>query len=130
MGGRIGNLGGYLRSSDLERTGSYETLANGPGEMKIIQGVGNENRSAPIFSNSPNRVYVNINKKTKQIESITVYKNHKEVFTIHPGTDGTHGGLHVHTPRVKGEKRHFIKVTNEHRDIYEKALKAYNKVKK
>ena len=130
MGGRLGHLDSYLGSSQEQRTVSYETLGKGGDNIVVVRGKNDENRSAPIFSNTPNRVYVNVNRKTNAMESVTIYKNHVEEVSIHPGLDGSHGGLHVHSPRVKNEKRNFVKLTSEYKAIFNKASIVYNNWRK
>lgn len=121
MGGRMGHLDSYLGSGE-GRTSDYSTLETRDEGFEFVIRNANSSTKAPIYSNKADNIYATVNSKGA-IDSITVYKDHKEIYTIHPGKHGEHGGLHVHSPR--GVDRTLIPTSNEHRTLYNKVMKSY-----
>lgn len=131
MGGRGTSLdvGRYLSRSKAERTGEY-TCIHQEGNVKFL--VQNEGKrvTAPVFSNTENRIYVTLN-RNGEISGITQYdENHQDVFSIHEKHsneskgDSFHEHASLRSGRAKIEGRNM---SQEHIQLYKYIKSIYNR---
>lgn len=119
MGGRgyHNDVVGYLRSD--KRTSEYDKISaiSTKNVDFIIDKTTPTKPSIPEFSNSPNKIYVLLNKSQTKIKSITVYDcNHEQDFSIH--LDHYHKGskdVHVHAGFNRG--RIDLPLLDEHKRL-------------
>ena len=140
MGGRGSklNVNNYLGRSHERRIGEFDTIF-ADGNMKFLMQKDGGRTSAPIFSNTPERIYVTI-RPDGTIASITQHdSNHEQKFSIHEGHYGEKQEVHMHSSLKSGRKitywnemptkckNLYIKVKQKYRefDILNKA-KEYN----
>ena len=124
MGGRGTNLDvhAYLRKSEAEQTSEFTGLGL-YGNIKFLKS-NSKSSTTPIFSHTPNRVYVVIGKKGG-IKDIGIYgPDHTNRYVIHMADSKfgphEHKGLkHAgHDPISRSHKNlinHVEKLYNEHR---------------
>lgn len=129
MGGRGTNLDvhAYLRRSETEQTSEFKGIAL-YGNIKFLKS-NNKSVDTPIFSHTPNRVYVTLDKYGK-IKEIDIYdKNHIKKYSIEP-YDKTRGP-HEHKGMKHGGEHHPISKSHKNlvkhiESLYEKHHKEWN----
>lgn len=132
MGGRgyHNDVQGYLNSNG--RTSEYSKISEISTDKIdfIVDSVNPNCPVAPEFSNSPNKIYVLMDRNGTGIKSVTVYdENHEQKYSIH--LDHPHNkekGPHVHSGLNSG--RQDLAFTNEHQKILDEVYDQYKKWRK
>lgn len=121
MGGRGSklNVETYLGWGHERRIGEYEAIDVLNDTKYLVQKNGGP-VSAPLFSNTQNRIYVTLNAQGK-ISAITKYgSDHRELFTIHEShATEKKKGVHAHVGYGKDRIRiEWGDMTSEQKNLY------------
>ena len=123
MGGRGTNLvvHAYLRRSETEQMSEFKGLGL-YGNVKFLLSK-NRNTDTPIFSHTPNRVYVTLDKSGK-IKQIDIFdKNHLKKYSIEPYDKQR--GPHEHVGmKHRGE---HLPISRSHHNLIMHVEKLYEK---
>ena len=137
MGGRGSKLNVeiYLNKKLEKRIEEFETIAE-DGNLKFLVQKQSGPVTAPIFSNTSNRIYVTL-KRDGKIASITQYdSNHETLFSIHEPHSGETNSVHEHGSFRNNRKiTYWNNMSIDHQNLYKTIKRKYvefdilNKVK-
>lgn len=127
MGGRGSNLEvkQYLNKQPSQRTSEYR-CAYSEGNIEFLVQNAMHPISAPVFSNTPGRIYVTL-KRNGEIYEVTQYGfSHEKDFSISLG-HANEPYIHEHGPHPLRTKLLGDQIPREHMQLLNRVIEIYNK---
>jgi len=125
MGGRGSKLevGNYLNRDSKARTSEYRCIYQEDNIEFLVQNSTNP-ISAPVFSNTENRIYVTLNRNGEIYELSKYGPNHEKEFSISPG-HANEPFLHEHGPHPLRKKLIGLDIPTKHLELYNRVVKIH-----
>ena len=127
MGGRGTklNVNAYISRGESGMTSEYKKVFQ-KGNIVFLKQNGDSSVSAPVFSHTPNRIYVTLEKGS--IKTITVYdENRIQVKAIHVGHNNENY-VHEHASLNNRGKGKLLTKSSER--LYNEVMDMYNNYRK